>query len=82
VNWGTLIVAALTFLTALLTYLSSRSNKQSISKVDTKVDGVRTLVDGNHHDLVDRVSQLTGTLNDANVDVPAPPSSPSEPTPA
>ena len=76
-NWGVLIVAVLTFLSSLLGYLSTR---QKIKAVDGKVDGVHTLVNSQHDDLVNRVTQLTGTLNDANVDVPAPASSPSGPT--
>lgn len=76
-NWGTLIVAVLTFLSSLLGYLATR---QKIKAVDGKVDHVGHLVNSQHDDLVNRVTQLTGTLNDANVDVPAPPSSPSGPT--
>jgi hypothetical protein len=72
-NWGVLIVAVLTFLSSLLGYLSTR---QKIKAVDGKVDGVHTLVNSQHADLVNRVTQLTGTLNEANVDIPdaAPPS--------
>jgi hypothetical protein len=76
-NWGVLIVATLGFLSSLLGYLATR---QKISKVDTKVDGVHTLVNSQHDDLVNRVTQLSGTLNAAGVDIPEPPSSPSAPT--
>jgi hypothetical protein len=77
VNWGVLIVAVLTFLSSLLGYLSTR---QKIKAVDGKVDGVHELVNSQHDDLVDRLdkserrgTQLTGTLNDAGVQVPDPP---------
>ena len=76
-NWGVLIVATLGFLSSLLGYLSTRLK---IKAVDGKVDHVGHLVNSQHDDLVNRVNQLTGTLNDANMDVPAPPSSPSGPT--
>ena len=76
-NWGVLIVAGLTFLTSVMGYLSTRLK---IKAVDGKVDRVGHLVNSQHDDLVNRVNQLTGTLNDANMDVPAPPSSPSGPT--
>lgn len=69
-NWGVLAVAVLTFLTALLGYLSTRR----------KISAVHVLVDGNLSKVMaklgieqDRSAQLEGTLQDAGVDVPPPP---------
>ena len=38
-----------------------------------KAQQIHVLVDGPMHELLARVSQLTGTLEDANVEVPDPP---------
>lgn len=69
-NWGVLAVAVLTFLTAVFGYLSTRR----------KINEVHVLVDGNLSKVMaklgierDRSAQLTGTLQDAGVDVPDPP---------
>jgi hypothetical protein len=70
VNWGVLIVAVLTFLTAVLTWLSTRK----------KIDAIHVLVDGNMSKVLkalgvsqDRSAQLTETLTAADVKVPDPP---------
>jgi hypothetical protein len=75
-EWLALAVAALTFGTSLLGYLQSRENRRKIDAVDGKVEGVHTLVNSQHDDLVNRVGQLTGTLNDAGVQVPETPEPP------
>jgi cobalamin biosynthesis protein CobD/CbiB len=76
VNWGVLIVAVLTFLTAVLTWLSTRK----------KIDAIHVLVDGNMSKVLaalgvsqDRSAQLAKTLERADVEVPDPPSSASAP---
>jgi hypothetical protein len=70
VNWGVLAVAVLTFLTALLGWLSTRK----------KIDDIHVLVDGNMSKVLkalgasqDRSAQLTETLTAADVEVPKPP---------
>lgn len=62
-NWGVLAVAVLTFLTAVFGYLSTRR----------KIREVHVLVNSQLHTVLDRVTQLTETLQDADVDVPEPP---------
>jgi hypothetical protein len=70
VNWGVLIVAVLTFLTAVLTWLSTRR----------KIDAIHVLVDGNMSKVLaalgveqGRSAQLAKTLERADVEVPDPP---------
>jgi hypothetical protein len=54
----------LTFLTALVGWLSSRGNAKKLTKIDINVDGRIT-------DMGSRIDQLTGALQGAGVDVPA-----------
>jgi hypothetical protein len=73
VSWLVFAGIVLTFLTSVVGFLQSRQNKAKIKVVDTKVEGVHVLVNSQHDDLVDRVTQLTETLERADVEVPDPP---------
>lgn len=59
-NWGVLAVAVLTFLTAVIGYLSTRK----------KIAEVHVLVNSQLHEVLDRVTVLTSALDKAGVEVP------------
>jgi hypothetical protein len=61
-----LAVAVLTFVTAALGFLQGRQNK-------TKISEVHVLVNAQMRTVLDRVTQLTGALEHAGVDVPPEP---------
>jgi hypothetical protein len=67
----------LTFMTSLLAYLASRSNRAKISLVDSKIGvvddkvvEVHQLVNNQLDRQLDRNAELTATLTAAGVDVP------------
>jgi len=62
VGWLVLAGVALTFATSVLGFLVSLR----------KIQAVHVLVNSQLHDVLMRVTQLTGTLHSAGVDVPAP----------
>jgi hypothetical protein len=62
VGWLVLAGVALTFATSVLGFFVSLR----------KIQAVHVLVNSQLHDVLMRVSQLTGTLHSAGVDVPAP----------
>lgn len=59
-NWITLTGVILTFLAAVFGYLQTRR----------KIAEVHVLVNSQLHDVIDRVSQLTKTLDDHGIDLP------------
>jgi hypothetical protein len=63
VSWLVLAGVVVTFVTSVIGFLSTRR----------KVAEVHVLVNSQLHDVLDRVSQLTVTLEAAGVDVPDPP---------
>jgi hypothetical protein len=76
-NWGVLFVAVLTFLTALLGWLSTRKR---LDDVQVKVDGNLSKVTELWQAEQARSAQLATTLRAADVEVPDPPSSASAPS--
>jgi DNA anti-recombination protein RmuC len=63
VNWIILATAVLGFLSAALAALQGRQNKAKIAEV-------HVLVNSQFRAVLDRVAQLTGTLEQAGVAVP------------
>jgi hypothetical protein len=63
VKWFVLAGVVLTFLTAVIGFLQTRR----------KLTEIHVLVNSQLHDVLTRVTQLTGTLEAAGVDVPDPP---------
>jgi hypothetical protein len=63
VSWVVLAGIVITFVTSVVGFMSTRR----------KVAEVHVLVNSQLHDVLDRVAQLTLTLEGAGVDVPDPP---------
>ena len=72
-SWGVLAVAVLTFLTALLGYLSTRKTRKTLGAVEIKVDGNLSKVTELWLTEQARSGQLRDSLKDAGVDVPPKP---------
>jgi hypothetical protein len=72
VNWGVLAVAVLTFLTAVVGYLGTR---RQLNSVQVKVDGNLSKVTDLWQAEQARSAQLAKALERADVEVPKPPAS-------